>query len=771
VIQTYLRLVGICATAALALPALAVAVGAGAANQPVESWVPAAWLVAFSVVSIPLARRTLRRHAGLLTEVAEAQVEWLDRLSPRGTDAVVFGAAGLGLLIELVIIRWQGTVLELFAFYKNFGLLACFAGLGLGYALADRKRIPLVLTAPLLALQVLVLMLTRHGLPDPLLATFRTIPVLEETPMGSQAAVNSVQMGGIYLVLTVSFLLTALALLPVGQLAGAAMDRSARLRGYGLNLLGSLAGVLAAMALSWLWTPPTIWFALAGAGVVLFQTFDRRQLTVSALAVLVCASVLAWPVDTGWERIYSPYQLLELGPSRLGQSQLRAAGHYFQRMLDLDPEAGRRRSDPDLQRAGLYYELPYELVGSPETVAVLGAGTGNDVATALRQGAQRVVAVELDPGIARIGQAYHPEAPYSDPRVELVVDDARSYLRRTEERFDLIAFGLLDSHTLLSHGSSVRVDSFVYTMESFREARARLREGGAISLSFSVASKDIGGKIHRMLTEAFDGQTPICKRGFYDDSLVFLQVEGSLQHPDAEDLRAHCQKKYGGRDVDVSTDDWPFFYMPKRVYPLSYVAVLSLLLLLSALLTRSFFSGRPRLGALPFFFLGAGFMLVETKGITELGLVFGNTWQVVGIVIAGILVMAFLANLYVDRFGFDRPGTAFALLLATLALGIYLSRGGGFPPTAAGKLSALVVLTSPLFFSGLVFSTLLRTASSGSGALAANIFGSLCGGLLEYNSMYFGFGFLYWIAAALYAGAFLTAWLHRRRETRGAAPS
>jgi len=54
----------------------------------------------------------------------------------------------LSLFLELAVIRWQGTVFEFFAFYKNFGLLACFAGLGLGYALASRDRIYLALAIP-----------------------------------------------------------------------------------------------------------------------------------------------------------------------------------------------------------------------------------------------------------------------------------------------------------------------------------------------------------------------------------------------------------------------------------------------------------------------------------------------------------------------------------------------------------------------------------------------------------------------------------------------
>ena len=50
----------------------------------------------------------------------------------------IVASAALSLLLELAIIRWHGTVFEFFAFYKNYGLLACFAGLGLGYARATR---------------------------------------------------------------------------------------------------------------------------------------------------------------------------------------------------------------------------------------------------------------------------------------------------------------------------------------------------------------------------------------------------------------------------------------------------------------------------------------------------------------------------------------------------------------------------------------------------------------------------------------------------------
>jgi len=137
--------------------------------------------------------------------------------------------------------------------------------------------------------------------------------------------------------------------------------------------------------------------------------------------------------------------------------------------------------------------------------------------------------------------------------------------------------------------------------------------------------------------------------------------------------------------------------------------MLGMVLLGSLFLTRTLVAERPQFGELPFAFLGAGFMLVETKAITELGLTFGNTWQVIGIVIAGVLIMAFLANAAVHRFDLRRPHAAYVLLLVSLAAGWFVSRAGGFPPTLAGRIASAALLTSPLFFSGIVFSTLLGT--------------------------------------------------------------
>jgi len=70
-----------------------------------------------------------------------------------------------------------------------------------------------------------------------------------------------------------------------------------------------------------------------------------------------------------------------------------------------------------LEDCAFSYNLPYRLGPRAERVLVLGAGMGNDVAAALRNGAGHIDAVEIDPAILALGRSLHPEKPYDDPRV------------------------------------------------------------------------------------------------------------------------------------------------------------------------------------------------------------------------------------------------------------------------------------------------------------------------------------------------------------------
>src|SRR5271169_2692670 len=701
----------------------------------------------------------LWRLAPTLDADALAQTQFLDNFNIRYVDLAILLSAALSLFLELALIRWQSSILPFLAFYKNVSLLACFAGLGLGYALAALTRLPLSMVAPLLAAQFGFVLLVRIASSN--LDGLDVNPFHEQLTMGLRQG-NRVEVIALYVLLSVIFLLTALTFVPIGQLCGRLMERRNNLRAYGLNLLGSLLGVLMMLLASLLWTPPVVWFDLCLVAILLFYLRRPSSLITGIVFTVIGTVILAWwPIEPLLSRVYSPYQLVEIGTDQdTGLTLIRAAGHYYQHIQNV--AARQSGGNPG------YYDFPYKAHPVLTDVAVVGSGTGNDVAAALRAGAGHVDAIEIDPVIIRVGQERHPDQPYADPRVRVINNDARSSLRESTDKYDLIVYGLLDSHTLLSQGSSVRLDSFVYTIEGLREARGRLKPDGMMSLSFTVLSDALGRKIYLMLQEVFDGGIQLCLRSRGDNTTFLIsndphrQLSAKLIDADFEDVTA----KYANSSLTaaVSTDDWPFFYMPHRVYPLSYLIMIALIFVLSLLLVGNFVDEKPKLGHLPFFFLGAGFMLVETKGITEIGLTFGNTWQVIGIVIAGILVMAFLGNCLVAWLGIKRPLLAYVLLFAALAGGWLSAHSGGFAPSLIGRLETAALLSLPILFSGIVFSTLLSAERRISGIMAMNLVGAMVGGLLEYNSMYLGFQALYILAMICYVLAFTADWVLVRRH-------
>src|SRR5215467_12816856 len=699
----------------------------------------------------------LRKLKSVLDANAVAQRLFLDTLDSRYIDAAIVVSTALSLFLELALIRWQSSVLEFLAFYKNFSLLACFAGLGLGYALAARDRIPLLMVVPLLGAQFCFFLFVRleFSFLNSESTAFEVNPFREQLAMGMSPG-NWFDALGLFLLLSVIFLLTALTFVPIGQLCGRLMERRKNLRAYALNLIGSLLGVVMMLVASLLWTPPLVWFALCFLGVLLLHSRQPSPLVAGIVFSIICTIILAWwPLGPLWSRVYSPYQLVEIGTdSTTGLTLIRASGHYYQHILDLSSHHRESSHDRD------YYDFPYKAHPVLNNVAIIGSGTGNDVAAAVRAGAGRVDGIEIDPVILLVGKERHPEKPYANPRVRPVNNDARSFLRGTEDKYDLIVYGLLDSHTLLSQGSSVRLDSFVYTIEGLREARNLLKPDGMISLSFTVLSEAMGRKIYLMMQQVFDGRAPLCvaSEGW---NTTFLISNDPNWRPPANLMGANVKNvtaKFANSLVpaSVSTDDWPFFYMPQRIYPVSYLIMIALILVLSLLLVGNFVAETPRLGHLSFFFLGVGFMLVETKGITEMGLTFGNTWQVVAVVFVGILIMAFLGNYLVQWLNIKRSAIAYFFLFSALAAGWLAARSGGFASTPIGRLETVALLSLPLLFSGIVFSTLLSTRAYVSGIMAINLLGAIAGGLLEYNSMYFGFQALYLMALVCYILAFVS---------------
>jgi hypothetical protein len=178
---------------------------------------------------------------------------------------------------------------------------------------------------------------------------------------------------------------------------------------------------------------------------------------------------------------------------------------------------------------------------------------------------------------------------------------------------------------------------------------------------------------------------------------------------------------------------------------MAIVAVLSLVILLAfAPVRRARPSGR-------MFFLGAGFMLLETKGVVHMALLFGATWMVNSIVFFAILTMILLSNCYVLLVRPNRLWPYYTLLLAALLLNSVIPMDDFLAlPGMSKVVASCAVVFMPVFFAGVIFATTFRSSIQPDVDFGSNIAGIILGGLSENLSLVLGFNHLLWLAISYY---------------------
>ncbi len=205
-----------------------------------------------------------------------------------------------------------------------------------------------------------------------------------------------------------------------------------------------------------------------------------------------------------------------------------------------------------------------------------------------------------------------------------------------------------------------------------------------------------------------------------------------------------------------ASDDWPFLYLREPMIPtlsLRGMAIMGGAALLLLFLFRPA-KRTGRLGGIDgrMFFLGAGFMLIETKAVVHMALLFGSTWMVNSVVFLAVLVMILAANLFVLAFKPQRLWPYYAGLMVTLGLNAlipldsFLGMGRWMQVEAA-----CLLVFAPILFAGVVFAVSFQRTTDPGRAFGANIAGAMLGGLAENTSMLFGFQYLVFVAAGLYA--------------------
>src|SRR5205085_10215548 len=112
------------------------------------------------------------------------------------------------------------------------------------------------------------------------------------------------------------------------------------------------------------------------------------------------------------------------------------------------------------------------------------------------------------PASNELGRRYHPNQPYSDPRVTVHIDDGRSFVRRTGRKYDLVVYALVDSLVLHSGFSSIRLESFLFTQEAFADIRRVLKADGMFVAYNFYRQGWLVGRLQAMMTGAF-GRAPL----------------------------------------------------------------------------------------------------------------------------------------------------------------------------------------------------------------------------------------------------------------------
>jgi len=669
----------------------------------------------------------------------------------------LFVASFLVLFLETALIRWMPAYVRLLAYFSNFILLASFLGIGIGCLLArgrpDGSRRNLLPLFPWLLFGLVFAvdhLRLEVRLPSATTIYFSSGTADQVVPVESTLLLPA-------LFIAVAALFVSIAE-PMGRELAAIRPP---LRAYVINLLGSLAGVAAFALVSWLEVPPVVWFGVAAAAALPLMARQANATAIVGAVVLVASVATVYGIQEG--SLWSPYYRINVFQDR--DDTVVEVNHIFHQSMA--PVAHKE----------YFYQWPYTVFGDTfGDVLILGAGTGTDVAAALQHGARHVDAVEIDPVILRLGAERHPDKPYADPRVTVVNDDARHYLRTTTKRYDLIVFALIDSLTVQSSFSGVRLESYMFTRESFDAVRDHLTPRGVMALYNYFREKWLVDRLANTAAVVF-GRDPL---GHVHQDRAYLGVmlagprvaELTSPPPLPADVTAYGQPHAPSpahplvRDASVvtATDDWPFLYMREPGLPRHYAVALALVLIVSAIAVwlaqgPQAPAGSP--GRTPFawhfFFLGAGFMLLETKSIVQFALLWGSTWSSASLAIASVLAMALVAAIAAGRTHVTRHAPIAVALVALIAINYAIPVGRvTFASRAAESVFYGALVFSPVLCAGLLFSSSFRESTSAAADFGANLLGAIVGGVGEYVSLLAGYRFLLVLVAVCYVIAIVT---------------
>lgn len=400
---------------------------------------------------------------------------------------------------------------------------------------------------------------------------------------------------------------------------------------------------------------------------------------------------------------------------------------------------------------------PYELAPRP-SVLIVGPGGGVDILVALEHGATNVSAVEVNRTEVTLmrGQfADYSGGVYLDPRVHVIEDEARSFIRRSNDAYDVIPITVVDSFAALGAGAYALTENYLYTTDAMSDYLRHLQPNGVAAISRWYRDPPL--EMQRLMSVAEDSlsrlgsadpKRSIAVVRYRNFGLVLIRREPYS----AEDMsRLHAFAAAHGFEIAFDplapagplsvppsdappTDDHPFFFdnvplsqVLSGAAPLPYgYAVLVVTLIVSsalaagAVLLPTYPAARRasrRLvppGSLVAASIGLGFIGAEVVMLQRLTLYLGQPSLALSIGLAGLLVGASsgsaLSNRLPGGIRLSAIGSGLGLLLVLLLLPLVADGTLAAPLAVRVLISAIAAYLVGLPL-GTVFPRLIRDVS------------------------------------------------------------
>ncbi len=214
--------------------------------------------------------------------------------------------------------------------------------------------------------------------------------------------------------------------------------------------------------------------AVAVFSAVKFGTFRVVPGNTKAMRTQMDANPGSRVSQTGWNA-YSRIDAVE-GVAPRHVARLYIDSDAWTSIYEWD---GQLASASDLRDS--YRALPFRLTPNAETL-VIGPGGGADVVSALSSGSRKVTAVEMNPLMLKFVRNYGARAGnlYDRPDVETIQSEGRSFISRTNRKFDIIFLGFVDSWASVSSGGLSLSENHLYTTEAFRAYYDHLTDNGIL---------------------------------------------------------------------------------------------------------------------------------------------------------------------------------------------------------------------------------------------------------------------------------------------------